>query len=166
MAPLCRLVLQRAQAQWRELDAHLAWCDERIATHAKENDVVKAAGTLIGIGPVAASAAIATVVDFRQFKFGAQFGAWLGLVPSQHSSTARCEWSPAERFAFGYARAVFDHVQQGRLHRSNLFLVHTPQRHRLLIGLRPTQSAVIKKNPNTTCQQREVSSKGLGRNCH
>ena len=86
MNTLARLVLQRAQEQWRELDAHLAWCDERIAAHAKDNAAVKAAATLIGIGPVTASAAIATVVDFRQFKCGAQFGAWLGLVPSQHSS--------------------------------------------------------------------------------
>ncbi len=86
MNTLARLVLQRAQVQWRELDAHLAWCDERIAAHAKDNDAVKTAATLIGIGPVTASAAIATVVDFRQFRCGAQFGAWLGLVPSQHSS--------------------------------------------------------------------------------
>ena len=86
MNSLARLVLQRAQDQWRELDAHLAWCDERIAAHARDNDAVKAAATLIGIGPVTASAAIATVVDFKQFKCGAQFGAWLGLVPRQHSS--------------------------------------------------------------------------------
>ena len=86
MNALARRVLQRAHEQWRELDAHLAWCDERIAAHAKDNDAVKAAATLIGIGPVTASAAIATVVDFKQFKCGAQFGAWLGLVPSQHSS--------------------------------------------------------------------------------
>jgi len=86
MNALARRVLQRAHEQWRELDAHLAWCDERIAAHAKDNDAVKAAATLIGNGPVTASAAIATVVDFKQFKCGAQFGAWLGLVPSQHSS--------------------------------------------------------------------------------
>ena len=32
----------------------------------------------MGIGPVTASAAIATVGDFKQFKNGAQFGAWSG----------------------------------------------------------------------------------------
>ena len=52
-------------------------------------------------------------------------------------STARCEWSPAERFASGSARQVSDHVQQGRLQRSSLFLVHALQRHRLLIDQRP-----------------------------
>ena len=86
LGTLARLTLQRAQTQWRELDAHLAWCDERIAAHAQTTPAVKAAATLIGVGPVGASAAIATVGDFKQFKNGAQFGAWIGLTPRQHSS--------------------------------------------------------------------------------
>jgi transposase len=86
LGTLARLSLQRAQVQWHELDAHLAWCDERIAAHAKANPAVKVAATLIGIGPVGASAAVATVGDFKQFKNGAQFGAWIGLTPRQHSS--------------------------------------------------------------------------------
>lgn len=86
LGTLARLTLQRAQSQWRELDEHLAWCDERIAVHAKGNEAVKAAATLLGVGPVTASAAVATVGDFKQFKNGAQFGAWIGLTPKQHSS--------------------------------------------------------------------------------
>ena len=31
MNGLARMTLRRAQAQWRELDEHLAWCDERLA---------------------------------------------------------------------------------------------------------------------------------------
>jgi transposase len=72
---LARIALQRAQAQWRELDAHLAWYDERIAEHANNHDAVKLAGELMGIGPIGASAAIATVGDFKQFKSGPQSGA-------------------------------------------------------------------------------------------
>ena len=77
--------MQQAQAQWRELDAHIAWCDERIAAHAKDHADVKKAATLMGIGPVGASAAVATVGDFKQFRHAAQFGAWIGLTPRQHS---------------------------------------------------------------------------------
>jgi transposase len=86
MNTLARLVIQRAQAQWRELDEHIAWCDARIAQHAQDNPQVKAAMQLMGLGVVGASAAVATVDDFRQFKNGAQFGAWCGIVPRQHSS--------------------------------------------------------------------------------
>jgi Transposase/Transposase IS116/IS110/IS902 family len=80
MNTLARLAMQRLQDQWREIDAHLAWCDERIAVHGKDNDAVKKAATLIGIGPVTASAVVASVGEFKQFKSGAQFGAWIGLV--------------------------------------------------------------------------------------
>ncbi len=86
MNTLARLALQRVQAQWREIDAHLDWCDQRIAAHAKDNAAVKTAATLMGIGPVTASASVATVGDFKQFRHGAQFGAGIGLTPRQHSS--------------------------------------------------------------------------------
>ncbi len=57
---LARLALQRAQLQWLELDCHMAWCDERIAAHARERRREHAA-TLLGIGPITASAVVASV---------------------------------------------------------------------------------------------------------
>jgi transposase len=69
-----------------DLQKRLAWCDERIAAHVKDSPQVGKAQQLIGIGPVTASAVVATVVDFKPFKNGAQFGAWLGLTPKQNSS--------------------------------------------------------------------------------
>ncbi len=83
---LARLTLERAQMQWREIDQHLQWCDQRIAAHIKEDRQAQAAMQIMGIGPVTASAVVATVGDFKQFKSGAQFGAWLGLTPRQSSS--------------------------------------------------------------------------------
>ena len=83
---LARMTLQRAHSQWRELDEHLAWCDARLAAHASDNADVQRAAELMGVGGVTASAAVATVGDFKQFRSGAQFGAWMGLVPKQNSS--------------------------------------------------------------------------------
>ena len=106
LGTLARLTLQRAQTQWRELDAHMAWCDERIAAHAKTNPTVKAASTLIGIGPVGASAAVATVGDFKQFKNGAQFGAWIGLTPRQHSSGGKSKLGGITKRGDTYLRTL------------------------------------------------------------
>lgn len=86
LSGLARMVIERAQTQWSELDKHIDWCDARIAAHLKEDAQVMAATQLIGVGPVTASAVVATVGDFKQFKNGAQFGAWLGLTPRQNSS--------------------------------------------------------------------------------
>ena len=86
LAGLARLCIEQAQTHWRRLDTDLQWCDERIAAHRKEDAQVRQAQQLMGVGPITASALVATVGDFKQFKDGAQFGAWLGLVPRQNSS--------------------------------------------------------------------------------
>lgn len=86
LAGIARLVIERAQLLWAQLDAHIEWCDERIAAHTKQDKHAKQATELLGVGPVTASAVVATVGDFKQFKNAAQFGAWLGLVPKQNSS--------------------------------------------------------------------------------
>jgi transposase len=83
---LARLALQRAQVQWEELDAHMHWCDERVGAHVKADPQAKAAARLHGIGPIGASAIVASVGEFKQFRSGDQFGAWLGIVPRQNSS--------------------------------------------------------------------------------
>ena len=106
MGGLARLTLQRAHAQWQELDEHLAWCDERIAQHARMNEQVKKATTLMGVGPVTASAVVATVGDFKQFKNGAQFGAWIGLTPRQHSSGGKTKLSGITKRGDTYLRTL------------------------------------------------------------
>jgi transposase len=106
MNTLARLVVQRAAQQWQQLDAHLAWCDERIAQHARDNADVRAAAQLMGIGPVGASAAVATVDDFKQFTSGAQFGAWCGIVPRQHSSGGKNQLGRITRRGDSYLRTL------------------------------------------------------------
>ncbi len=39
-----------------------------------------------GVGPITASAIVATVGNATEFKSSRQLAAWLGLVPKQHSS--------------------------------------------------------------------------------
>jgi transposase len=106
LGTLARLALERAVLHWHELDEHMAWCDERIAQHHRENANVRRAAQLIGIGPITASAAIATVGDFRQFKSGSQFGAWIGLVPRQHSSGGKSKLGGITKHGQTYLRTL------------------------------------------------------------
>jgi transposase len=86
LSGLARLVIQEAYDQWKGLETRIQWCDDRINAHIKDDAQAKAAKGLMGVGPITASALVATVGDFHQFKNGAQFGAWLGLTPRQNSS--------------------------------------------------------------------------------
>jgi transposase len=106
LGTLARLALQRAQEQWSELDEHLQWCDQRIAAHLRTNAQVRRAEQLIGVGPITASAVVATVGDFKQFKNGAQFGAWLGLVPRQNSSGGKASLGAITRRGDPYLRTL------------------------------------------------------------
>ena len=91
LPPLTALVIQQAYQHWVALDERLDWCYKQIAEHLKQNEQVQIAEKIMGIGPVTASAVVATVGDFKQFKNGAQFGAWLGLTPRQNSSGGKAK---------------------------------------------------------------------------
>jgi len=100
------LALQEARLHWIELECHIASCDERIAAHTRSDAQAKAAAQIAGIGPVTASALVVTVGDFRQFKSGAQFGSWLGLVPRQNSSGGKTQLGCITKRGDDYLRTL------------------------------------------------------------
>ncbi len=103
---IARLALQRAQAHWRAIDEQLQWCDQRVAEHARTDEQARTAATLMGIGPVTASALVASVSDFKQFDSAAQFGAWLGLVPSQNSTGGKARLGRITKRGDDYLRTL------------------------------------------------------------
>ena len=106
MPGLARLAVQRAHQHWLELESHIAWCDERIRIHVADDERARAATQLCGVGPVTASALVASVGDLRQFRSGAQFGAWLGLVPSQNSSGGKARLGGITKRGDDYLRTL------------------------------------------------------------
>jgi transposase len=71
---------------WKQLRTHLDACDARIEAHARADERCVRLRVVIGVGSLTADAAVATLGNAREFKQGRQMSAWLGLVPSQHSS--------------------------------------------------------------------------------
>lgn len=62
---MARLVPQRAQGHWKEIEVHIGWCDQRIAAHRhRDDEQVQRATALKGIGPVTASAMVVAVGDW------------------------------------------------------------------------------------------------------
>jgi transposase len=103
---VARLALQRAQLHWIEIELQIHWCDQRIACHVRGDERAKKAATLHGIGPVTASAVVASVGDFSQFANARQFGAWLGLVPSQNSTGGKARLGRITKRGDDYLRTL------------------------------------------------------------
>ena len=64
----------------------IATLDKQIEQCYRQNALCQRIGKIPGIGPVTASALIATIGKANNFENGRQLAAWLGLVPRQHSS--------------------------------------------------------------------------------
>lgn len=103
---VARMALQRAHLHWLEVEEHIAWCDERIAAHVRSSEQARTATQLCGIGPVTASALVACVGELGQFRSGSQFGAWLGLVPRQHSSGGKVSLGSITKRGDEYLRTL------------------------------------------------------------
>ena len=68
------------------LEAKALEYERQIKRSAQDNALARRAQTRQGIGPLTASALVATVGNGHDFKNGRQFAAWLGLVPRQYST--------------------------------------------------------------------------------
>lgn len=79
-------LLRDLAAHWTQLRERISACDARIDTHAREDERCVRLRAIVGIGPMTADAIVATLGNAREFKHGRQLAAWLGLVPTQHSS--------------------------------------------------------------------------------
>ena len=106
LSTMARLVLQRAFEHWRELDQHLRWCDRQVGQHVRASPAAQRAARITGIGELGASALTASVGEFKQFKTGAQFGAWLGLVPRQNSSGGKASLGRITKRGDDYLRTL------------------------------------------------------------
>jgi len=83
---IAREVFADAEQLLRELDTRLAAYDRRIAALARASTPVPRLMKMEGVGPVTATAIVATVGNATVFKNGRQFAAWLGLTPRQQST--------------------------------------------------------------------------------
>lgn len=83
--------------------------DARLRTICKEDERCRRLLTLPGVGPVVATALVASISDARQFKSGRELAAWIGLVPRQYSTGGKARLVGVGRRANHYLRRQLVH---------------------------------------------------------
>ena len=76
------------------------------------------AEAMTGIGPLTADAMVASIGSARDFKNGRQLAAWLGLVPSQHSSGGRARLGTISCRGDAYLRTLLIQGARSSLQRA------------------------------------------------
>jgi transposase len=104
-----KLLLSELAEELRQIDTHINEHEERLKAAAKEDDRIKRLLAIEGIGPISASALVAAVGDATQFANGRDMAAWLGLVPSQHSSGGKERLGHISKRGDTYLRTLLIH---------------------------------------------------------
>lgn len=81
-----RKLLERLTDSLKEMDRQVRELEVQIKYWHQENEASQRLEAVPGIGPITASAIVASVGDAREFKNARQMAAWMGLVPKQNSS--------------------------------------------------------------------------------
>jgi transposase len=111
-------LLRMLSEHWTTMRAAMATCDSRIEAHARRDARCVRLRELIGVGPLTADAMVASVGSAREFKNGRQLAAWLGLVPSQHSSGGRARLGTISCRGDGYLRTLLIQGARSSLQRA------------------------------------------------
>ena len=106
LPPIAREALAMLAGQWRETDAKIAALDREILSCHRANADSRRLASIPGIGPLTASALVASIGDPGRFETGRHFAAWLGLVPRQNSSGGKERLSGITKMGDRYLRSL------------------------------------------------------------
>jgi putative transposase len=101
-----KLVIADSHEGLKEL---LERASNEIEEIASRDDAARRLMTVPGIGPLTATALIASVGDARRFRSGRDLAAWLGLVPRQYSSGGKPTLLGISKRGNSYLRRLLIH---------------------------------------------------------
>jgi transposase len=104
-----RRLLGRLNDHLKELDHQVNILEQQIVQWHKASELSHKLEAIPGIGPITASAIVATVGSATEFKNSRQLAAWLGLVPRQHSSGGKQNLLGISKRGDTYLRTLLIH---------------------------------------------------------
>jgi len=144
-----RELLLQMSGWLREFEQRIAGVEACIARHFKDDERCARLAAVPGVGPLIATALVATVGNAREFRNGRELSAYLGLVPRQHSSGGRTVLLGISKHGDRYLRMLFIHGARAALH-GKRFAAHPRGRWaaRIAAARGPNLAAVALANKN------------------
>jgi transposase len=104
-----RQLIDRLLENMKVLDRQVKELEVQIKAWHHSSELSRKLEKIPGIGPLAASALVASIADARSFKNGRQVAAWLGLVPKQDSSGGKPKLLGMSKRGDTYLRTLLIH---------------------------------------------------------
>ncbi|MGZ3328634.1 MAG: transposase, partial [Xanthobacteraceae bacterium] len=104
---VARMCLAALGAQLRRLKEQVLEFDRMIMAWHRSDEASRRLDAIPGVGPVLATALVASIADPKAFRSGRNFSAWIGLVPKQRSSGGRDRLGHISKQGDRYLRSLF-----------------------------------------------------------
>lgn len=144
-----RELLDRLGAHLRELDRQVHELEKQIQDWHHANEASLKLARIPGVGPLTASALIASIGDARNFKNGRELASWLGLVPRQHSSGGKVLLQGISKRGDTYLRTLLIHGARSVVRVAQSKTTPTDSWSTEMLGRRPMNvGAVARANKN------------------
>lgn len=104
-----RLLIERLLDHLKDLDRQVGELEAQIKAAHRKSEASRKLEKIPGIGPITASALVATIGDSKNFENGRQLAAWMGLVPRQSSSGGKTNLLGISKRGDTYLRTLLIH---------------------------------------------------------
>ena len=153
-----RHLIERLTEHLKELDRQVKEFEKEIIAWHRSSELSRKLETIPGIGPLAASALVASIADPNSFDNGRQVSAWLGLVPRQHSSGGKPTLLGMSKRGDPYLRTLLIHGARSAI----LAAQRKVEQHQCLVG-QSAQPAAPEYRRRGTGQQKRTHRVGDAR---
>ncbi|EBI9057277.1 IS110 family transposase [Salmonella enterica] len=109
LPPYLIAVLEEQYNRLSELDSLIGGLEKQLNSLAQQNETCKRLMEIPGVGPLIATAAVATMGEASAFKSGRAFAAYIGLVPKQTGSGGKVRLLGISKRGDTYLRTLFIH---------------------------------------------------------
>jgi len=113
-----RLLIQRLLEHLKVLQQQVDEIEAQIKAWHRASEASQRLEKVPGIGPLTATALVASVGDAKNFDNGRQFAAWLGVVPRQHSSGGKPTLLGMSKRGDAYLRTMLIHGARSVIYRA------------------------------------------------
>ena len=115
---MMRELLQRLGAHLKDMDRQVGELERQIMRWHRDNEPSRRLEAIAGIGPLTASALVATVGDAKSFKNSRQVPAWLGMVPRHEGTGGKVMLGGISKRGDVYLRTLLIHGARAVIARS------------------------------------------------
>ena len=115
LSPRMSHLIAELRMEWKELDVKIGALNDEFVELARQDAVMRRLTSIPGVGVLNATALVAAVGDGSAFNKARDLGAWLGLVPRQHTTGGKARLFGISKRGNTYLRTLLIHGARAAL---------------------------------------------------